>query len=331
MLSGCLHSRSFATLREIGPSVWRLGAGRERPRAAVLGGVHGNELSGVEVVNTLVSELASKDIDVNGEVTFIIGNPAAVSRGSRFIDYDLNRCFQDDKLCDVTTAGATLSGIEWERAQQLAPFLRGLDVLLDLHSTNKPSSPFVRLPGPEQGRRARFASAEELFLRALPPACDTVLWDPDGLIAAGGMTDEYALRHSEGLRQAQVCYESGLASDRSSVETTRRAVRHCLEQLGLLPGPQGTKPLEPLEPQRQWRHFQITEVFFLDARGFEWQNGHGARNFQRVPRGEVYGRRLQGAEELRAERESFMVFPKVRNLWALGRPLGWLAKQLEVL
>ncbi|CAJ1432992.1 unnamed protein product [Effrenium voratum] len=292
---------SFATLREIGPSVWRLGAGRERPRAAVLGGVHGNELSGVEVgqrvVNTLVSELASKarsfpvepgcgpmahgDIDVNGEVTFIIGNPAAVSRGSRFIDYDLNRCFQDDKLCDVTTAG------------------------------------------PEQGRRARFASAEELFLRALPPACDTVLWDPDGLIAAGGMTDEYALRHSEGLRQAQVCYESGLASDRSSVETTRRAVRHCLEQLGLLPGPQ------PLEPQRQWRHFQITEVFFLDARGFEWQNGHGARNFQRVPRGEVYGRRLQG--ELRAERESFMVFPKVRNLWALGRPLGWLAKQLEVL
>lgn len=93
-------------------------------------------------------------------------------------------------------------------------------------------------PGPEQGRRERFASAEELFLRALPPACDTVLWDPDGLIAAGGMTDEYALRHSEGSRQAQVCYESGLASDRSSVETTRRAVRHCLEQLGLLPGPQ---------------------------------------------------------------------------------------------
>ena len=29
--------------------MWRLGAGRERPRAAVLGGVHGNELSGVEV------------------------------------------------------------------------------------------------------------------------------------------------------------------------------------------------------------------------------------------------------------------------------------------
>ena len=81
---------------------------------------------------------------------------------------------------------------------------------------------------------------------------------------------------------------------------------------------QGTKPLEPLEPQRQWRHFQITEVFFLDARGFEWQNGHGARNFQRVPRGEVYGRRLQGAEDgTRCWRETMFVkskpFPEIRT------------------
>ena len=29
------------------------------------------------------------------------------------------------------------------------------------------------------------------------------------------------------------------------------------------------------------------------------------------------------------ELRSYMVFPKVRNLWAEGRPLGWLARKLE--
>ncbi|CAE7652527.1 astE [Symbiodinium sp. CCMP2592] len=136
-----------ARLSEIAPSVWRVGEGR--PRVVVLGGVHGNELSGVEVVQRLVSEMCNKPEQVQGEITLAIGNPPAVSRGVRFVHQDLNRCFQE-----VGGDPAMPLGMEHEqsRAKVLMPLLRGLDVLLDLHATNKPSKPFARLPGLSCGR-----------------------------------------------------------------------------------------------------------------------------------------------------------------------------------
>ena len=36
-----------------------------------------------------------------------------------------------------------------------------------------------------------------------------------------------------------------------------------------------------------------------------------------------------GSQRIPGELRSYMVFPKVRNLWAEGRPLGWLARKLE--
>lgn len=318
----------LATARPLPSDVWQFGAGR--PRVAVLGGVHGNEITGVEVVKALVEDFTHKGLGIReGQLTVAIGNPLAVAQNTRYIEEDLNRCFDGKSL--------ETSELEKKRAAALSPYLEGLDVLLDLHATNKPSTPFARLPGPIEGRRQRFQVAEDLFLSSLPTSCQTVLWDPHELIAGGSMTDEFALRHApdgwdgwDGSYGSYICLESGQASDRSSVDAIYLAVLQCLRKLQMLgplgfegrPGPGDKKP-------RAWRHFEIMEKFSLDHRGFEWTNGHGEYNFQVVPAGHVYGRK--GQVELRAPegKESYMVFPKVRNLWAEGRPLGWLARKLE--
>ncbi|CAE6967967.1 unnamed protein product [Symbiodinium sp. CCMP2456] len=322
-----------ARLSEIAPSVWRVGEGR--PRVAVLGGVHGNELSGVEVVKRLVSEMRGTTEHVEGEITLAIGNPPAVSRGVRFIHQDLNRCFQE-----VVGDPAMPLGMEHEqsRAQVLMPSLRGLDVLLDLHATNKPSKPFARLPGPVAGRKERFASAERVFLRALPASCRTILWDPDTLIAGGAMSDEYALQHApfeacqrsgEQIHPAYICYESGLASDKSSAGAIYSAVHACFAELGVLRCPNTDSAVEEALG-REWEHFEITDVFKLDSRGYEWINGFGSQNFQVLPPGAAFGRRLEPPEELHAPtgRDSYLIFPKGKAFWIPGWPLGWLARKL---
>jgi len=67
-------------------------AGPGEPEVAVVGGVHGDEPSGVHAVRTL----RQADLDLQRGVMFVIANPAAVEAGQRFLDSDLNRMFPGD-------------------------------------------------------------------------------------------------------------------------------------------------------------------------------------------------------------------------------------------
>eukprot|EP00913_Durusdinium_trenchii_P023175 g21754.t1 len=255
-------------LASVSDHVWRFGAGR--PRVAVLGGVHGNELAGVEdgwewteaasvrdgdgqVVRTLVQEL-SQAPQTAGEVTLIIGNPPAVAQATRYIEEDLNRCFDDVPL----------------RGSQVAPAAAG--------------------------------GASKLLSNSF---------------CSGAMTDEFALRH--GPRGAtgpvaQICYEAGLASDASVATALLMAVRAALTVVGAV---EATHPCaDPLVSERKstraWEHYEITEIFRLDRRGFRWLPPYGAYNFQPVPSGAAYSARGESEGELLVTREpSYLVFPKV--------------------
>jgi len=303
----------------------------------VLGGVHGNELAGLEVVRRLAARLSGgsasgppeaslppQPLLRQGELVVAEGNPEACERNLRFVDVDLNRCFDRD-IADSSSSSASVvtpDAVERRRASELAPLLTGLDVLVDLHGTNKPSAPFARLPGPVDGAYLRRCEAS--FLSFLPSACSTILWDPRQRIAAGGTTDEFALRNAPPEGGVYICYEAGLASDISAVAAAEAAVESMLVGLGMLPGsPQGRL-------ERTWSQFEIFDSFVLDERGFEWANGHGGESFGRVSAGEAFGRRGSGGDELRAQEEAYIVFPKVEHLWGLGRPLGWLARRLPV-
>ena len=103
-------------------------------RVAVVGGTHGNELTGVYLIKKF-----QKFPDLLKRSTFetvaLLANPKAVALNRRYVDRDLNRCFGRADL-----ANPDLTGYEDTRAKeicaQLSPkYHHGADFIIDLHST----------------------------------------------------------------------------------------------------------------------------------------------------------------------------------------------------
>jgi succinylglutamate desuccinylase len=103
-------------------------------RVAIVGGTHGNELTGIYLVKKFQQfpELLQR---TSLECITILANPRAIEANRRYIDRDLNRCFDTEDL-----ANPALTSYEDLRAQEIATQLRpkeqpNFDVIIDLHST----------------------------------------------------------------------------------------------------------------------------------------------------------------------------------------------------
>ncbi len=92
-------------------------------KIAVVGGTHGNEPVGREVVEILKEE----DRDFRNEYQCFIGNPQAYVEKKRYVDCDLNRAFGKKGV---------RRGYEKTRAEELENEIRGkFDFCIDLHTT----------------------------------------------------------------------------------------------------------------------------------------------------------------------------------------------------
>ncbi len=103
-------------------------------RVAIIGGTHGNELTGIY----LVKKFQRSPILIQRpsfESITLLANPEAIAANRRYIDRDLNRCFSHADLVNPA-----LTGYEDWQAKAIAQKLRPknqpkVDVILDLHST----------------------------------------------------------------------------------------------------------------------------------------------------------------------------------------------------
>jgi succinylglutamate desuccinylase len=98
----------------------------------IVGGVHGNEPCGVKAISQINCQILKDPISIKSRVITIIANCKAIEYNKRFIDWDLNRAFGKS------------NGFGHEKclAQQLIPYLKDVDYLVDLHSTSAPTKPF---------------------------------------------------------------------------------------------------------------------------------------------------------------------------------------------
>lgn len=159
-------------------SVSQFSGPRSGPRVVALGGVHGNEITGVMLVERLRADLERGALALAaGTLTLVVGNPRAVELGTRGSEphADLNRSFTTETL---DSNGP--DGYEARRARELAPIIAASDLVIDLHATNKPSDPFAI---------AFVDTLEHRELCALFP-CDKLLLVPTEVI--GGTTAGYA-------------------------------------------------------------------------------------------------------------------------------------------
>jgi predicted deacylase len=125
------------------------------PRLIVTGAVHGNETCGTKAIRRVMEELDSgKLLVVAGSVTFVpVVNPLAYAKGERSGDRNLNRNLFPK---------AQPQDFEDQVANWLCPLLAQHDVLLDLHSFNASSQPFVMVgPRNNDGPLEPFRHAEQ--------------------------------------------------------------------------------------------------------------------------------------------------------------------------
>jgi succinylglutamate desuccinylase len=97
---------------------------------AVLGGTHGNEWSGVKVVQDFVPTLLAKT-KYPFQIHPMLVNLKAIEAARRFIDFDMNRI--SAHLKDKTFA----HHYEWKRAGEISEFFtaKKIDFIIDMHTT----------------------------------------------------------------------------------------------------------------------------------------------------------------------------------------------------
>lgn len=88
-------------------------------RILVIGGMHGNEPLGIEVVK-LLRQKPLQNVDA------VLANNLAIEANSRFVQQDLNRLFPGNGMSD---------DYESKRAAQLLTLAKQYDIVLDFHNT----------------------------------------------------------------------------------------------------------------------------------------------------------------------------------------------------
>lgn len=103
-------------------------------RVAIVGGTHGNELTGIYLVKKF--EQFPDLIDRQSlDCITLLANPKAIAANRRYIERDLNRCFANEDL-----ENSELTSYEDQRAKEIAAQLgpkdqSSVDLIIDLHST----------------------------------------------------------------------------------------------------------------------------------------------------------------------------------------------------
>jgi predicted deacylase len=293
---------------EVADSIWKVTGPIHGPIITILGGVHGNELTGIAVVKKLREQIECGDIKMQGGTLYLaLGNLKAIKmhkRGSG-IGRDLNRSFPINLLDHDP-----IPTYEDSRARELAPVFARSDVLIDMHATNKPSEPFVACLDSDQ---------HEQVYRWFP--CTKVLTDPRFVLGGRPVTtDEY----TEAYGGIGICYETGLAWDTGHIDEVLENILNLLRHKGVIDG----KPPESRSCAQSI--FEIIEPIILTPAGFRYAPDYGERSWERFTAGTTLGWHGEGVDKpVIASFDGMIVFPKAEEHWNDGNPLGYLAKQVN--
>ena len=187
-----------------------------------LGGLHGNEPAGVIATQRILKELREHRGELKGQVFGVVGNRQALAADQRFLDHDLNRAWQPERVSRLR-AGHLLDGGEDREQIELDEVLSkiilgaaGRIFLLDLHTTSGPGSAFAILDDTLPNREVALDYPVPLILGLEEELGGTLA----SYLALQGVT--------------VLGFEAGQHTDRDSVDRAESAIWLALESGGFL-------------------------------------------------------------------------------------------------
>lgn len=278
-------------------------------RVVITGAVHGNETCGTNAIQRVIHELEGGALLINcGSVTFVpIANPLAYAKGERAGERNLNRnLFPNPDPQDF----------EDQVANWLCPLLAQHDVLLDLHSFNAASEPFVMVgPRNNDGPLEPFkheeqerALARRLGVRRFVDGWLRTYGDGVQRRMSGSSELQTVLRYGMGTTEYMrstggyaLTLECGQHNDPQAPEVAYRAILNTLAFLGLIDAPTP----EPVAPENMEA---LSMVAVYDKQHADDTFSRNWSSFDQVKQGEEIGRRVDGTPVL-AEFDGRILFP----------------------
>jgi len=278
----------------LGPrEVGRYDSGLPGPLFLSVGGLHGNEPAGIEASIRVLETLDRDRPPMHGRYVALRGNLSALADEQRFVERDLNRIWTPADLASLQERASEEDGPDERELRGLLQTFQRLFleecggrhckevVLLDLHTTSAPCTPFLCMADTLQNRRVSFELGVPVIL-GLEEALDGTLLD---FMSEAG--------------HVAIAFEGGTHEGEATVDAHEAAIWGALVAGGLLedrdvPGLEGHRDLlrrtcadAPAIVEVLHRHGTRA------GDGFEMDPGW--TSFQRVGRGQAVARDLSGA------------------------------------
>ncbi|OWY37528.1 succinylglutamate desuccinylase [Xenophilus sp. AP218F] len=103
-------------------------------------GVHGNETAPIEVVDTILNDLASGRLPLRCRLLALFGNLDAMRLGERYLDYDMNRLFNGEHARHPDAREAARAALLEREAARFFESARGRRLHYDLHTAIRGSA-----------------------------------------------------------------------------------------------------------------------------------------------------------------------------------------------
>ncbi len=278
------------------------------PLLVATGAIHGNEPSGARAIVRFFADLERHAPTIRGRVLGLSGNLAALNRGERFLDRDLNRAWRPERMEELSTRNpAELQGedrelVELTGAIEDALAARtGAAVFLDLHTTSSDSAPFAIVSDSRVNRRIAQTLGVPILLGLEESLEGTLLnWvNREGHVAIGFEAGQHEAPESEERHLAALwltMVASGLLSEADAERIANLSGRRALLD-------QATRGL-PATLELRHRHAIRPEDDFAMNPGF--------KNFFPIQKGAVVAHDRSG--DVRAEEGGYLFMPLYQKL-----------------
>jgi hypothetical protein len=145
-----VYSKALDQSIEVDRLIGYIAGDQPGPTTIFLGGMHGNEASGVFALRKVLDELSARNIPITGNIYAVSGNLIALGKGQRFQNQDLNRMWTKENMDLLATGKLKVDGDDTAELVALYNLIHGIlnkeagpFYFMDLHTTSSETIPFV--------------------------------------------------------------------------------------------------------------------------------------------------------------------------------------------